>query len=75
LLNYVRRRKVAEIGKTEYPHEIGLKGTNKRIWLPCKLCKKERWVQLKEDTPMHDICSKCSHLPKAELRLRMKKSD
>ena len=47
------------IGETKKGWEIGRVSNNKRIWLACADCGKERWVLLKGGIPISRYCGLC----------------
>lgn len=49
-----------EIGEKKSARELGYLGTTPRYWLPCKVCGKCRWVQMRWGKPERDICPICS---------------
>lgn len=49
-----------ELGEICRCRELGLKGTGRRIWQACIDCGKERWVELRENKPAYQRCSRCN---------------
>lgn len=59
------------VGDIKRGQEIGYKGTTSRfIWIACKKCGKERWVQLKRGIPIYNQCGSCAKRKSGKLNPR-----
>lgn len=48
-----------KIGDIKRAQDIGYIGHSKYIWLGCEKCKKERWVELRNNQPRAKLCPVC----------------
>jgi len=53
-----------KIGEIKKAKEIGYKDAQKRIWLACPDCGKERWIQLRNGKPVSIKCNSCARIGK-----------
>lgn len=47
------------IGDIESGKKLGYSGSGRYIWVACPICGKERWIQLRYNSPSY-VCVKCS---------------
>ena len=49
-----------ELGEIRKATELGFRGRTKRIWAPCKICGRARWVSLCGGNPESSKCKSCA---------------
>ena len=56
------QREHPKIGDRVKAKELGVASGATYIWLPCAVCKKERWTVCIKGHPKYPRCRSCSHL-------------
>ena len=54
-------------GEIKRGNQIGLRGYNKHMWLPCEKCGKKRWVPLWSGEPRYHLCITCNNRDPAKI--------
>lgn len=59
-----------EIGDVKHGYSIGYSNYNLYAYMPCKICKEPRWVQITRGKPISEHCQQCCQ----KNRVRAKRS-